>query len=335
MKPITNGRTTIAFFAGILVCVVLGFMLVMLATDQGRKQSSFAGTAAAIYGTNTQVYFYNEATQNSAAILMTLRPTGTGVANVSNTSGDGEPKQQAPRRLIIKNAEVSMVVADPNASVNKITTWAEEHGGWIIESNIVTSGSIQQATISVRVPAERLTDALTLIKAEAKTLLSDTVIGTDVTDKYTDAQSRLKNLEAAEAQMRTFLDGAKTTDDVLQVYNQLVSVRGEIEQIKGRLSYMDQSVAFSSIKVTMRTDPPPTPTPTITPTPEYSGWRIDRVVNDAGGALVWVTQALVSIIVWLVIVVMPIALVVGVSGYIFDRLMRRRQRTAKVEVEEP
>ncbi|MBX3086074.1 MAG: DUF4349 domain-containing protein [Anaerolineae bacterium] len=259
-------------------------------------------------------------------------PPPAGPANTSSTGSDSAAKSQQ-RRLIIKNAEVSMVVADPNATVNKITAWVEENGGWIIESNVVKNGSIQQAVIGVRVPAERLLDALTLIKAEAKTLLSDTVIGTDVTDQYADAQSRLKNLEVAEAQMRTFLEGATNTEEVLKVYEQLVSVRGEIEQIKGRLGYMEQSAAFSSIRVTMQTDPPPTPTTTITPTPEYRGWQLDKVAGDAGNALVFVLQFLISVVVWSVIVVLPTAILVGVPSYLVYRIVNRRKPINKVEGE--
>jgi hypothetical protein len=123
------------------------------------------------------------------------------------------------------------------------------------------------------------------------------------------------------------LEGATNTDEVLRVYERLVAVRGEIEQIKGRLGYMEQSVAFSSIRVTMQTDPPPTPTPTITPTPEYTGWRIDRVVDNAGSSLVWVLQSLISVIIWTVIVVLPTAVLLGVPAYLIYRLVNRRKPT--------
>ena len=56
-----------------------------------------------------------------------------------------------------------------------------------------------------------------------------------MTSDYTDLQSRLRNLEDAEEQLRTIMDSAFNTEDVLTVYNRLVEVREQIEVIKGQI----------------------------------------------------------------------------------------------------
>jgi len=67
--------------------------------------------------------------------------------------------------------------------------------------------------------------------------------GQDVTSQYVDLQSQLTNLQKAEngpaghhgpSTKQPGNDSTTKTQDVLNVYNQIVSIRGQIEQIQGR-----------------------------------------------------------------------------------------------------
>ena len=281
------------------------------------------------------------ANQATAVLMVATPPLDAAMLATSDPISNGQQGQQAPQtqqgqqtqqqRLVIKNGDLSMQVVSPQESINRITSWVEEHSGWVVGSNLVAYDNYQKAVMNVRVPAEELNTAMAFIKREATKLLSESITGADVTAEFADAQSQLTNLEAAELQLRSILEKATTIPDILAVYGQLTTTRGQIEQIKGRMQYWTQSAAFSSIKVTLQMEPPPTPTPTITPTPEYRGWQLDRVAGDAGNALVVVLQFLISVTVWIVIVILPIALLVGVPAYVIDRLRNRRQRTSKGE----
>ena len=66
-------------------------------------------------------------------------------------------------------------------------------------------------------------------------------------------QARL-NLEEAEAQLQEIMDGAVRTEDVLNVHNQLVFVREQIEVIQGQIQYFEQSAAFSMISIELVAD---------------------------------------------------------------------------------
>ena len=94
---------------------------------------------------------------------------------------------------------------------------------------------------------------MTKIKAEVKNLATDirseNVSGQDVTAEYTDLTSRRNNLERAEAQLQEIMASATKTEDVLNVFNQLTQIRGEIEVIKGQMKYYEESSNFSAINV--------------------------------------------------------------------------------------
>jgi hypothetical protein len=229
---------------------------------------------------------------------------------------------RAQTRLVIKDAELQLVVDDPRQSSESITVWVDQNGGWVVEANITGRGSNTQASFLVRVPSERLNDALAFIRNGAKEILFEKTTGSDVTNSYVDTSSQIKNMEAAEAQLQAIMDKAPDTEAVIAVYRELVSMRGQIEQLKGRLQYYDEAVAYSSVRVSLRTSSSPRPTPS---------WGIEGVLASALLALRSILQFVVSILVWAIVVGLPLLIIVGLPLFIIFHLTRRlavRQRAS-------
>src|SRR6266498_3732795 len=59
-------------------------------------------------------------------------------------------------RLIIRTAEVSLIVGDTTASVEKLATLASANGGYLTDSKIWRDGQVVRATLTIRVPAPKL-----------------------------------------------------------------------------------------------------------------------------------------------------------------------------------
>ncbi len=228
-------------------------------------------------------------------------------------------------RMVIKNASLSIVVADPARTLDDIVSLAEGMGGFVVSSQLwqttlQNGATVDQASITVRVPVERLDDALRQIKAGAGEVRSENITGEDVTSQYTDLQSRLRNLEAAEAQLVQIMEDARKTEDVLQVYNQLVSVREQIEVIKGQMQYFEQSAAFSAISVDIIADEANKPL-------QIGSWQPVGVAKDAVEALINTLQGLVSFVIWLVIYILPVGALIGLPLFYLGRgLVRWRRR---------
>jgi hypothetical protein len=158
-------------------------------------------------------------------------------------------------RLVIKNASLSMAVNDPLKSMDTISHMAESMGGFVVNADMyqqtLNNGvKVPQVSMTIRVPAEKLDQALASIKQETdQPIISENETSQDVTAEYTDLNSRLTNLQAAEKQLQEIMASATKTEDVLSVYSQLVSVREQIELIKGQMKYYEQSAALSSISI--------------------------------------------------------------------------------------
>ncbi|MEZ4518485.1 MAG: DUF4349 domain-containing protein [Chloroflexota bacterium] len=96
-------------------------------------------------------------------------------------------------------------------------------------------------------------------------------------------------------------------------------MEGEIESIKGRMQYLSQSAAFSTITASL--------TPDILAQPvQVAGWQPGGVAKQALEALISGLQTLANILIWLAIYVLPIALIIGIPLYLIVRyILRRRQ----------
>ena len=235
-------------------------------------------------------------------------------------------------RMVIQNGNMTVVVTDPAESAEAIRNMAESMGGFVVNLNMYQSffgeESIpaNQATITVRVPAERLNEAIEQIKANATEVRNVYVSGEDVTAQYTDLESRLRALEAAEAQLSQIMLDAKRTEDVMMVYNQLMLVQTEIEVVKGQMRYYEESASLSALTVELLPDIATQPI-------ESGGWRILETFNRALSALLDAVKGIVRAVIWLAIYILPIVLVLGLifvlPVYLIVRAIRRRRRARR------
>jgi hypothetical protein len=150
-----------------------------------------------------------------------------------------------------------------------------------------------------------------------------------VTQEYVDLKSRLKNLEAAEAQLTKIMEQATKTEDVLNVFNQLVATREQIEMIKGQMQYYEQSAAYSAISARLIAEE------TIKPI-EVGGWKPQGEVRDAIQSLINFLQDFVNFLIWSVLYYLPKLLLIGLVVvlpiwlvYLIIRAIRRRSKKDK------
>jgi hypothetical protein len=231
-------------------------------------------------------------------------------------------------RIVIKNASLEIVVNAPDESMQSISQLAEQMGGFVVSANLYKTQTsdgqeVPRASITIRVPAEKLDEALTKIEAESDRLpLNKTINSQDVTSEYTDLQSRLTNLEAAEAQLMEIMESANRTEDVLNVFDQLTRVREQIEVIKGQMQYMENSAKLSVISVEL------IPNEVIQPI-SIGGWEPVGVVKNALQTLIAALQGLVNLGIWLALFLLPIVLIIGLPLFFIIRGIRNRQRRSK------
>lgn len=216
-------------------------------------------------------------------------------------------------RLVIQNVDMSIVVTDVIGRVKAIEKMAQDMGGYVVTSNvyqnIVNGVKVPEAQVMIRVPAARLSEALEKIKADVVEVTSENQNGQDVTAEYVDLQARLKNLEAAEAQLVKIMEKAEKTEDVLSVFNQLTSIREQIEVVKGQIKYYEESAALSAISVHIVAEASVQPI-------EVGGWKIGGWAKEAIQDLIFYLQGFVRFLVRFVLYTIPVLLTVALPLYL-------------------
>lgn len=241
------------------------------------------------------------------------------------TSQSGVPALPPVPRMIIRTAEVSLVVADTQSSIDTISTAAKAAGGYVADSRVWRDHELLRATLTVRVPAPQLDATLAAIRKSAKRVQSETISSDDVSQEYVDLESQVRNLEAAEVEMRqlmtTVRERTEKAQDILDVYQQLTALRGQIEQAKGRMRYLSQTSAMSTVKIELIPDA--VAQPVVEP-----GWQPFVIVKNASRALINTLEIVAAAAIWIVIYLLPIVLGGALVVWMVARVIRRRVRTA-------
>ncbi|NPV40030.1 MAG: DUF4349 domain-containing protein [Anaerolineae bacterium] len=237
-------------------------------------------------------------------------------------------------RIVIKNANLSIVVVDPVASMDAIDKMAVEMGGFVVNSNTYKTTTysgreVPTATITIRVPAENLDEAMSRIKGMVEDpeidIISEDVSGQDVTGEVNDLESKLRNSQAAEAQLLELMDKAASTEDVVEIFRELKSVREEIEVTQGQIKYYRESASLSAISVYLQAKEAVEP---IT----VAGWKPGLQAQKALQALVKGGQYLVDMLIWLIIFAIPFLAVIFLPIYfIVKAIHKRRQKNAAAQ----
>ncbi len=199
-------------------------------------------TAAPPYGFDQYVGAGSAPTTTSAASTKTpeLVPSSTNAWRQIEVSTD---------HMVVRTGNLQLVVSDVARALDDIVNIANGNGGYVVTSQKWKEGERNIGTISIRVLAENYDKTIASLRVLAVSVISESSSSQDVTQEYVDLESRLKNLEATEAQLLKIMESATATEDILSIQRELTNVRGEIEQIKGRMQYLERTSSISLIEI--------------------------------------------------------------------------------------
>ncbi len=232
-------------------------------------------------------------------------------------------------RMIVRTASLAVVVEDTEESLAEIEDLATELGGYVSDLNTWRVNEQLAASVTLRVPAESFDEARARIKALATELENENVSGQDVTEEYVDLEARLHNLQVAEEELLELLAAAQErhgdAESILAIYREITNVRQQIEQIQGRMQYLESASSLATLTINL------TPEEEIKPVVE-PGWEPLRQMRDALHSLVTALQALAQLLIWVALFFLPLAAIVAlpfVLAWLGWCFWRRRRRGSK------
>lgn len=313
--------------------MLLIFSMVVLAACGGAPQARLATEAPAFAeGMEAPADVEEEIAPQLEAPAAPL-PTEA-VYEITDPSGESTVMERS-NRMIIKNADIRLLVTDTDVAVDRATQIIGDAGGYIVSSRMwyedYFGNSLKYATMTVGVPVDAFERTLIRLRDLAVRVVDEVASGEDVTDQYVDLQSELTNLEATRARILEFLEDAKTVDEALRINQELANIEAQIEQIKGRMNYLNDRAAFSTITINFEPEfPILTPTPTATPIPTATPvpWTPGDTFDDAKSTVVVAYQGMANFLIWLVVAILPILLPIALIVWLLWKLMKRN--TARV-----
>jgi len=235
------------------------------------------------------------------------------------------PGIAAIERKIIYNVSLQLIVQDTAASLEQIRLLTEEMGGFVAASNMWRDQDQQRASLTVRVPVETLDSALAKFRALAVDVESQSVGSQDVTEEYVDLEARLKNEQRTERELQELLETRSEmgkTSDILEVHRELSLVRSQIEQIQGRMKYLENLSAMATIEISL------VPDALVQPV-VVGGWQPQGTARDAVRLLLQALQFLADAAIVFSLLILPVALIIALPIVLLVLLVRAIWRRRK------
>ncbi|TBL78144.1 DUF4349 domain-containing protein [Paenibacillus thalictri] len=253
--------------------------------------------------------------------------SGSAMATASPSATASIP--DALNRKIMYKANLVMRTDNYGEARTKVQDVVALSGGYVLQFSENTGTNEKSGNFTIKVPASGFSSLLD--KLETISLFSQrSVQGQDVSEEYVDLDSRLKAKQVVETRLLSFMEKATKTDELLAFSNELAKVQEEIERMKGRMRYIDQNVAMSTIELRLYQKAEAASSFGLSDASPF-GKRIGGALDFSISAIVTIVQSLVLFIVG----ALPIALLLAVIAapfWYFIRARRLKQASLRKEV---
>lgn len=157
-------------------------------------------------------------------------------------------------KKIIKDANIGVKVDNYNFYRPTLDSSIYKLNGYISNENLEKNDYNIQCHVSIRLPAENFENFLSFLEEGPVKLLYKNVSARDVTEEFIDIEARLKTKKEIEKRYIELLSKAKNIKEILEVEEKLRIIREEIEAKEGRLKYLKNQVAFSTVHLRITQD---------------------------------------------------------------------------------
>jgi hypothetical protein len=187
----------------------------------------------------------------AAPLALPASAVGAGAASAQSSAADVSLKTTLPviRSAVIKTATLGLRV--PHGRFGRVMDAAESiagrYGGFVSQRS--SSGTrVHDGRLVMRVPVGRFTQARLAVERLGRPT-NESVVGVDVTQQFVDLDARLDNLRSQAQALRRLMERTQSVSDTIRVQSVLQGVELQIEEIQGRLIYLRNRTALSTISI--------------------------------------------------------------------------------------
>ena len=245
-------------------------------------------------------------------------PDAAGQALDSGGGGAGGFEPAAPNRRIERS--ISMELESPADEMarlaDQVTAVTNRHGGFVLSSSLSTGEEDSNGSFELRIPSERLQDALREL-ADLAPVLSQTQSGQDITREFVGARDRLQAARAERRSLLRRLEDADTDEEAEALRLRLDIVAAEINGLRGQLRNLRLRTDYAVVSVLLVADGEGS----SSDEDGGAGAAFDDALGDAGDLLIGTAGVIVRVLA----VAVPLGLI-ALLMWLAARALRRRRR---------
>jgi hypothetical protein len=176
-------------------------------------------------------------------------------------SGSGSSETVTPddksivkNKKIIKDGDISVKTSDIKESKKVIDQLLKEYNAYYEIEDLQNNDQMISYDLKIRVPAENFEKLISRIEDGKDEIKGKSIQARDVTEEFVDIETRLKNKRDFLKQYKELLSRASTVKDILAIEENIRILQEEIESKEGRLKYLSDQVAFSTLDINLYKD---------------------------------------------------------------------------------
>ena len=226
------------------------------------------------------------------------------------------PDLRVDQRSIVYTGSITIRVDDVNQAAAKATAIADGAGGFVGGDKRNVSGTSSDATLELRVPAEKFQSVVNQLARTLGTEEQRGISTEDVTEQTVDLDARIAVQQARVDSGRRLLAQAKTLGDLVMLEREVATRESDLASLQAKKRRLADLTALSTITVVLLA-PKAAATPTDSPT------------GFLGGLAAGWKALLASLAVLLTILgaLLPWLLALGIPAALAFYLIRRRIRS--------
>lgn len=196
-------------------------------------------------------------TSNESAALSATSSKGVAYDSVGSAGGGSTGVAQQRDSMVpdigpkvIKTGSIGIEVERDSFrdAVQDAIDIAERNGGFVLSSDMAGNKS-RRGSLTLRVPAEQFESTIGELKDLGVKVTSESIQGQDVSSEFVDMSARLRNFRAQEDVLLGLMEKATSISESIRVQNELQRTQLEIERLQGRLNYLEDQTAYSTISL--------------------------------------------------------------------------------------
>lgn len=208
---------------------------------------------------------------------------------------EAPPARDVANRLVISESYLSLLVNSVVEAQRQVIQTAENLGGYMVQSNLNNPQDAPTSTVTVRVPSNRLQEALEAYRGLAVKVVSENLTGEDVTDQFVDNQAHLETLERTKAKFEEIFEKATEIQDILNVQREIINLQSQIDSVKGQQNYLEKNAQMAKLTIYLSTDE------FALPYAPSESWRPEVIFKQAVRSLVSQVRKIGTTLIWLAV----------------------------------